>query len=271
MAGGVALNCTANAVLRRSGLFDRLYIQPAAGDDGTALGAALYVQRRRAPSPSTVAPALPLFGPSFERCDILSALARYEDCEHRVFDSEDDLVRTVARALSEGQVIGWFQGRMEYGPRALGNRSILADPRDPDMRDRINGLVKKREGFRPFAPAVVAEHACTYFDIDDNSEPSFACMLMVAPVRDAYRGGLRAVTHVDGSARVQIVFKDSHPRFWKLLDEFGRQSGVPILLNTSFNVRGQPIVCTPDDAIKTFRSAGLDILVCNEILIERRA
>jgi carbamoyltransferase len=159
---------------------------------------------------------------------------------------------------------------MEFGPRALGNRSILADPRDAGMRDRLNARVKKREEFRPFAPAVIAEEASRYFDIDGGEDQGYAAMLFVVPVRPSSRALLPAVTHVDGSARLQTVRKDDNPRFWAVLSEFGALTGIPVLLNTSFNVRGQPIVCTPRQAVETFVNAGLDALVIGNYLVVRR-
>jgi len=261
MAGGVALNCTVNGAVKRSRMFKGLFVQPASGDDGTALGAALYVQRLHQPTASFGRMGLPLWGPEYSQDEVSAVLRRRGDCKSELFDSVDGLAAQVARSLAEGQIVGWFQGRMEFGPRALGSRSILADPRRPEMRGRINQLVKKREEFRPFAPAVTAEAATQFFELEVGDEPTHACMLVVAPVRRAYRDQLPAVTHVDGSARLQTVAKEDQPGLWLLLNEFGKISGVPILLNTSFNVRGQPIVRTPAEAIETFLSAGIDMLV----------
>lgn len=259
MAGGVALNCSANGVIRRSRMFKGMFIQPAAGDDGSALGAALYVQRQRDPAVRFPRMGLPLWGPAYDDRSIELALSRYE-CEHAFFERFDDLAREVARRIAEGEIIGWFQGAMEFGPRALGSRSILADPRDPGMRDRINALVKKREAFRPFAPAVIAEAAAEYFDITPGDEATYSCMLFVAQVRDRFREQFPAVTHVDGSARAQTVTREDNPRFWTLLHRLRDTTGSPVVLNTSFNVRGQPIVCTPEEGIETFLAAGLDAL-----------
>ena len=167
--------------------------------------------------------------------------------------------------------MGWFQGRMEYGPRALGNRSILADPRDPAMRDKINALVKKREGFRPFAPVVTKEAAAKYFEIQEGEEDTYAHMLFVTQVREEFRDKLPAVTHIDGSARVQTVSQEHYPRLWELLREFEKISGLPILLNTSFNVKGQPMICTPVEALDTFLFARLNLLVLEEFLVSPRA
>jgi carbamoyltransferase len=259
MAGGVALNCTANGVIRRSRMFKSMFVQPAAGDDGSALGAALYVQRQRNPAVRYPRMGLPLWGPAYDDPGLELALNRL-GCAHTVFGRFEDLAREVARRIAGGEIVGWFQGAMEFGPRALGSRSILADPRDPGMRDRINALVKKREAFRPFAPAVAAEAAAEYFDIVEGDETTYSCMLLVAQLRDRYLGQFPAVTHVNGSARVQTVAREDHPRFWTLLQCLGEITGSPLVLNTSFNVRGQPIVCTPDEAVETFLAAHLDAL-----------
>jgi carbamoyltransferase len=266
-AGGVALNCTANGVIRRSRLFKNIFVQPAAGDDGSALGAALYVQHQYAPDLPRHKMSLPLWGPSYDTAEIEEVLKRRSECESTFFARFDDLAQEIAKRIAAGQIVAWFQGRMEFGPRALGSRSILADPRDPKMRDRINALVKKREAFRPFAPAVTAESASRFFEIDEGDEALYAHMLFVTLVRPAYREQLPAITHVDGSARVQTVAKGEHPRFWTLLNEFGKVSGIPVVLNTSFNVRGQPIVCTPTEALETFLFANLDVLVMGNYLV----
>jgi carbamoyltransferase len=267
MAGGVALNCSANGVIHRSRMFKNVFVQPAAGDDGTALGAALYVQRLKSSTPIQGKMRLPLWGPEYDNSQLGEALNDRHDCRKVFFSSFSELVEEVARRLAEGQIVGWFQGRMEFGPRALGSRSILADPRDPDMRNRINALVKKREEFRPFAPAVTDEAASHYFDIRSGEESIYAHMLFVTHVRKAFQKRLPAITHVDGSARVQTVSQAEQPRFWQLLEAFGRLTQMPILLNTSFNVRGQPIVRTPAEAIETFLAARLDLLVIGDYLV----
>jgi len=270
MAGGVALNCTANGVIKRSRMFRQMVVQPASGDDGSALGAALFAQRQHASTLPRPTMLLPLWGPAYEPADIRQALQFHRECEPMSYASFDDLAREVALRLAQGQIVAWFQGRMEFGPRALGNRSILADPRDPSMRDRINMLVKKREAFRPFAPAVTVEAASRFFEIDPGDESPYAYMLLVAPVRPAFRQQLPAITHVDGSARVQTVSREGNPGFWTLLSEFGKLTDLPVLLNTSFNVRGQPIVCTPSEALDTFLFAHLDALVMDHYLVLRR-
>jgi carbamoyltransferase len=268
LAGGVALNCTANGVVKRSRLFRDIFVQPAAGDDGTALGAALFVQHQREPAtPHYDGP--PLWGPAFDTAAVARAVSDHECCRVERYVDFDDLARASAERLAAGQILGWFQGRMEFGPRALGSRSILADPRGADMRERLNRVVKQRESFRPFAPAVVADAAAEYFEIERGDERLYAHMLFVMPVREPYREQLPAVTHVDGTARLQTVTREHDPRFWTVLAEFGRVTGIPVLLNTSFNVRGQPIVCTPTEAVDTFLAANLDALAIDDFLVTR--
>ena len=267
LAGGVALNCSANGLIHRSRLFKRMFVQPAAGDDGSALGAALYVQRLHSPTFKPRRMTAPLWGPEYSRDEIQKALSERDDCVVQPAGTYTSVCQEVARRLAQGQIIGWFQGRMEYGPRALGNRSILADPRDPAMRDRINALVKKREAFRPFAPIVTTESATKYFEIQEGTEETFAHMLLVSQVRPGFREKLPAITHVDGSARVQTVSRENYARLWELLRAFENVTGLPVLLNTSLNVKGQPIVCTPDEALDTFLFAGLDLLVLGDFLV----
>ena len=267
VAGGVALNCSANGLIHRSRLFKRMFVQPAAGDDGSALGAALYVQRLHSPTFKPRRMTVPLWGPEYSRDEIHKALSERDDCVVQPAATYTSVCQEVARRLAQGEIIGWFQGRMEYGPRALGNRSILADPRDPAMRDRINALVKKREGFRPFAPIVTTESATKYFEIQEGAEETFAHMLLVSQVRPGFREKLPAITHVDGSARVQTVSRENYARLWELLRAFENVTGLPVLLNTSLNVKGQPIVCTPDEALDTFLFAGLDLLVLGDFLV----
>lgn len=273
MAGGTALNCTTNGVIHRSRLFTNMFIQPAAGDDGTALGAALYVQHSREPHRPPRKMDMPFWGPAYPEYmeePVPQAILNQDLCSYRYFSSLSELTTHIAHRLVQGEVIAWFQGEMEFGPRALGNRSILADSRNPGMRDHVNSLVKKREGFRPFAPSVITESAADFFNIEKGEEDLFAHMLYVVPVRLTYRTQLPAITHVDGSARIQTVRREHNERFWLLLSEFGRLTGMPILLNTSFNVRGQPIVCTPTEAIKTFLWANLDALVMGNYVLVRK-
>src|SRR5262245_16655206 len=269
LAGGVALNCSANGVIKRSRLFKRMFVQPASGDDGTALGAALYVQSLRDPGFKPFRMTTPLWGPEFSSGDVRHALAARNDCVVQEVGS-DHLYREVASRLERGDIIGWFQGRMEYGPRALGSRSILADPRDPEMRNKINALVKKREGFRPFAPIVTKEAASKYFEIQQGEEETFDHMMMVTQVRPRFGSQIPAITHVHASARVQTVSRENYPRLWELLRAFEERTGWPILLNTSFNVKGQPIVLTPAEALDTFLFAKLDLLVLHDFLISAR-
>jgi len=268
LAGGVALNCSANGVIKRSKLFDRMFVQPAAGDDGTALGAALWAERRHDPNFKPRRMSLPLWGPEFSEEEIRQVLPQNAGSELAIVKRPfDELCKEIAERIDQGQIVAWFQGRMEFGPRALGSRSILADPRDPNMRDRINALVKKREAFRPFAPVVTNEAASHIFEIQPGDEATFAHMLYVMPVRAEFRDRLPAITHVDGSARAQTVAREDNPRLWRLLVEFEKRTGLPVLLNTSFNVKGQPIVCTPKEAVETFLFAKLDVLVMGDTIV----
>ena len=270
IAGGVGLNCTANGFINRSRLFRRIFVQPAAGDDGAALGAALFMQHTIGGGVENRHIGTPLWGPSYPRHEIAVTLAKHPECRNTLYADADELASEVAARLAAGQIGAWFQGRMEFGPRALGSRSILADPRDPGMRERLNTAVKKREEFRPFAPAVPAEDVRRFFDLRDGDEEVYAHMLLTAPVRHEYRSLLPAVTHVDGSARLQTVSRAADPPFWTLLRKFGELTGFPVLVNTSFNVRGQPIVCSPEEAIDTFTGTDIQFLAIGDYLVERR-
>ena len=264
MAGGVALNCVANGRILRDGPFEQMFVQPAAGDAGGCLGAAALAHRKMTGQRMPVMPLQDVYlGPAFESADIarLIDVAGIEASDFR--NRESELLAATAERLSRRKVVGWFQGAMEFGPRALGARSILADPRDPGMRDRLNHLVKKREAFRPFAPSVLAEEAERHFVLDHPSP----FMLETCRVRSPL--DLPAVTHVDRSARPQTVDRSRSPRFAALLDAFHELTGCPLLVNTSFNVRGEPIVCTPEDAIACAVTAGLDCLVLEDFLIDR--
>ena len=267
LAGGVALNCSANGIIRRSRMFKKMFVQPAAGDDGSSLGAALYVHHTNAPKNNKHAMSLPLWGPEFDDTAIQKAIEDNPACLSSYVSSFEKISRDAAQLIADGKIVAWFQGRMEFGPRALGSRSILADPRHPEMRDRINSLVKKREAFRPFAPAITVEGASKYFDIVEGDERDYAHMLYVTQVRQEYRETFPAITHVDGSARVQTVDRNDNFKFWTLLNQLGQLTGVPCVLNTSFNVRGQPIVCTPREAIETFLFANLDVLVMGNYFV----
>ena len=279
LAGGVALNCVANGKVLRDGKFENIWVQPAAGDSGGALGAALTIYHLYADRPRTVANtpdgmAGSYLGPEFDDGETQTRLeaagARY------AILPRDQLLERTAQALADGKAVGWFQGRMEFGPRALGNRSILADPRDPQMQKKLNLKVKYRESFRPFAPSVLREHVSEWFDIDVDSP----YMLMVAPVHERHRremtseeqrlfgidklnvprSSVPAVTHVDYSARVQTVHRETNPLYHDLIGRFHRLTGCPVLVNTSFNVRSEPIVCTPEDAFRCFMGSEIDVL-----------
>ena len=288
LAGGVALNCVANGKVLRDGRFDGLWIQPAAGDAGGALGAALLASHRLCGEPRPAADGNDamrgaLLGPSFRLDEIRAALdasgARYETL------SDEALIDAAAEALAAGQAVGWFQGRMEFGPRALGNRSILGDARSPTMQRTLNLKVKRRESFRPFAPSVLRSDAADWFDLDRGSP----YMLLVADVKperrrpadgaqearsgldrlNVPRSDVPAVTHVDYSARVQTVDRETNPRYHALLEAFKARTGCPVLVNTSFNVRGEPIVCTPADAFRCFMGTDLDCLAVGNCFLRK--
>jgi len=266
LAGGVALNCVANGRIARDGPFERLFVPPAAGDDGGCLGAAALAHARLTGRRLTGAPMRHAYlGPRFSSDQVARLLSAAGVAPLDFRGREHDLLEAVADRLAQRAVVGWFHGAMEFGPRALGARSILADPRDPDMRDRINKLVKRREAFRPFAPSVLQEHAAEFFHLDHPSP----FMLETVTVRTPAL--LPSITHVDASARPQTVDPATSPRFAALLGAFARRTGCPVLLNTSFNVRGEPIVCSPADALRCMVSAaGLDLLVLEDFLVERR-
>jgi carbamoyltransferase len=259
LAGGVALNSVLNGRIFREGPFENIFIQPAANDAGTALGAALHVAHVRHKLARAEQPDAVYLGPEYST-DACAAAA-----SGLIVERPASIVQRTAELLAEGKIVGWFQGRMEVGPRSLGNRSILADPRDPTMKDTLNLRVKHRESFRPFAPSVVEEAASRYFD-GIGASPH---MLLVFPVRAECRPQLPAITHVDGTARVQTVSRRANPRYYDLLEAFGRRTGVPILLNTSFNVRGEPIVCSPQDAVDCFRGTEMDYLVLGDLLVRK--
>jgi carbamoyltransferase len=263
MAGGVALNCVANGRIIRESPFEQLWVQPAAGDAGGALGAALFVHNAVLGKPRSFRMDHAFWGPAYSD----EAIRKYLDARGAPYRtlSRGEMIRESARRLEEDQaVIGWFQGRLEWGPRALGSRSILADARNESNWKRVNLKIKFRESFRPFAPAVLAEKSGDWFEIDRESP----YMLLVCQVKQGR--SIPAVTHVDGSARLQTVTREAHPEFYDLLEEFDRRSGCPVLINTSFNVRGEPIVCTPDDAYLCFMRTNMDVLVLgNQILLKQ--
>jgi carbamoyltransferase len=261
LAGGVALNSKANGKILTSGLVDRVFVQPAASDEGVALGAALEPYLDHGGRLPDKAMRHAYLGPSFDDDTVESTLRAYRLRYKRLGDP----AATAAELLCRGKIIGWFQGRMEFGPRALGNRSILADPRDPQMNAKVNNAVKFREWWRPFAPSLKKETAGAYLESATDSP----FMILTAQVRPEKRSTIPAVTHVDGSARPQTIEKDVNPLYWRLIDEFGRRTGVPVLMNTSFNLRGEAIVHTPTDAVRTFFSSGMDALVIGSFLLEK--
>jgi len=263
MAGGVALNCVANGRVIRETPFKELFVQPAAGDAGGAVGVAHYVYNSLGKQPRGPAWTHAYLGPDYDDAEIRQYLDG-QGAKYRVL-ADDELVRETARLIAGGNVIGWFQGRMEFGPRALGGRSILADPRDAKMRDTLNIKIKFREGFRPFAPSVLADKASEWFDIDCDSP----YMLLVAQVREGKRC-IPSVTHVDNSARLQTVTREASPLYYDLIREFERLTGVPVIINTSFNVRGEPIVCTPHDAYLCFMRTNMDHLVLGHCLLDKK-
>ncbi|MDO6435461.1 carbamoyltransferase [Flavitalea sp. BT771] len=264
MAGGVALNCVANGRILRDGPFEKLFVQPASNDAGGAIGAAMAIHavEGRALQQKKQLDHV-YFGPEFAADEIEQLLKSTSLQYHNYRGSRDLMLSMVAGKLAEGLVIGWFQGRMEFGPRSLGARSILADPRNATMRDRINAMVKKREGFRPFAPAVLEDKVAEHFQLDHPS-PFMLETCQVSSTID-----LPAITHVDGSARVQTVNEHTNLPFALLIREFEKLTGCPILLNTSFNVKGEPIVCSPEDALKCFIKTDIDCLVMDEFVIIR--
>jgi carbamoyltransferase len=286
LAGGVALNCVGNGRLLREGPFKRLWIQPAAGDAGGALGVAQliwhrYYQKMRIVEPGRDSMKGAYLGPAVSEAEIeeylISVGAQYERLDRAA------LLARVASILTEEKIVGWFNGRMEFGPRALGARSILGDPRSPRMQAQMNLKIKFREGFRPFAPSVLRERAADYFELDCDSP----YMLLVAQVRterqlaagprdeslwgidqlNLVRSEIPAVTHVDYSARVQTVDRDTNPDYYDLISEFEGLTGCPVLVNTSFNVRGEPIVCTPEDAYRCFMRTNIDVLVLESFVL----
>jgi carbamoyltransferase len=257
----VALNSKANGKILASGLAEKFFVQPAASDDGVALGAALAPYLDRNGKLPNKAMRHGYWGPSFGDEAIESALRTYKLRYTRLADPAS----IAAELLSQEKILGWFQGRMEFGPRALGSRSILADPRDPEMNAKVNNAVKFREWWRPFAPSFKKEAAGEYLESATDSP----FMIVTAQVRPEKRSVIPSVTHVDGSARPQTVEKEINPLYWKLIDEFGKRTGVPVIMNTSFNLRGEAIVHTPTDAIRTFFSSGMDALIMGSSLVEK--
>ena len=261
LAGGVALNSKANGKILASGVVDRLFVQPAAGDDGVCLGAALAPCLDAGGKLPVRKMRHAYLGSEISDAEIQKTLETYKLRARRAADS----AAAAAELLAEGKILGWFQGRMEFGPRALGSRSILADPRVPEMNAKVNNAVKFREWWRPFAPSLLAEAAEEYLESATDSP----FMILTAQVKPEKRGAIPAVTHVDGSARPQTVERDVNPLYWRLINEFGKRTGVPVVMNTSFNLRGEPIVCSPTDAVRTFFSSGMDALVIGSFVVEK--
>ncbi|RFS13952.1 carbamoyltransferase [Emticicia sp. C21] len=291
MAGGVALNCVANGKLQKTNIFENVYIQPAAGDAGGALGAALaanyiYFNQDRKLTPNTLDEMHGSYlGPEYSDMDVKQMSKKY-DAHYQYYGNFDELAAKTAELLAEGNVIGWFQGRMEFGPRALGGRSILGDARNSEMQKKLNLKIKYREGFRPFAPSVLAEDVEEYFECETPSP----YMLLVHGVnpkrRNAFpadyedlpmmeklyflRSDLPSITHIDYSARIQTVHQETNPRYWTLINEFKKQTGYGVIVNTSFNVRGEPIVCTPEDAYKCLMRTEMDYLVVGNFIFDKK-
>jgi carbamoyltransferase len=268
MAGGVALNVLANARVLREAGFDNLWVQPAAGDSGGCVGAATYLYHSVLREERRDVMQTAYLGPEFSDEEI-QAFLRGHEVPFQALE-RDQIAPVVGRLLAEGNVIGWFQGRMEFGPRALGARSILANPTEEAMRDKVNAKIKHREQFRPFAPSVLREAASTYFTFDGRDRES-PFMLLVAEVRPDKRHLVPAITHADGTARVQTVSREQQPLYYDLIEAFGKLTGVPVLLNTSFNVRGEPIVCTPAEAFNSFSHTDMDYLVLGNALVPASA
>ena len=287
MAGGVALNCVANGRLMCEGPFANIWIQPAAGDAGGALGIALLIwhqllQHPREPEPHDSQRGS-LLGPAFHDEEITAALEQ-AGCVYDRIESKELLAERVAEHLADDKVVGWMNGRMEFGPRALGSRSILGDPRSQEMQTKMNLKIKFRESFRPFAPSVLTDHAEECFEIPKRAVSPYMLLVFgveqdrrVAPPEDAagldrvrqIRSDIPAITHVDYSARVQTVDRDHHPDYENLLQAFFKRTGCPLLINTSFNVRGEPIVCTPEDAIRCFMATNMDVLVIENFVLRK--
>jgi carbamoyltransferase len=262
LAGGVALNCVSNSRILENSSFADVFVQPAAGDAGGAVGAAYYVHNTILGKPRTYVMNDAFLGPEFSD-DQIEVLLKSKQVSYYQ-RSRHELLQETAKRIADQKVVGWFQGRMEFGPRALGNRSILADARNPKNQSVVNLKIKFRESFRPFAPTVLQERTKEYFEFDRPSP----FMLFVANVRADQRT-IPAVTHIDGSARLQTIARGQNPLYYDLIAEFDRQTGCPVIINTSFNVRGEPIVCTPADAWRCFMRTEMDVLVMGSFIIEK--
>jgi carbamoyltransferase len=271
MAGGVALNSVANGRIIKETPIREVFIQPAAGDGGGALGAALYAYHCALGKPRQFVMRHAYWGQEFGQGEI-NDFARGCGMAYQTCSREEDLLDGVVEELQAGHVVGWFQGRFEWGPRALGSRSIIADPRRRDMKEIVNIKIKFREPFRPFAPSVLAESAERFFNLPDAPRHYPArFMLYVVDVKEGQADVLPAITHVDGTARLQTVHKAESPLYYKLIDRFGQATGVPVILNTSFNLKGEPIVTTPANAFSTFTRSGMDALVLGNCLIRKES
>jgi carbamoyltransferase len=269
LGGGVALNGVANArILRESG-FERIFVPPAPGDAGCALGAALYADRIHFNNPDKDFPDHPFWGPEADYA-ALPRIAAEDRFPHEEL-GDDALIEETAADLEAGRIVGWIQGRTEFGPRALGNRSLLAAPHDAEMRDRLNRDIKYREEFRPFAPVVPIEEAERFFELPPGGARLSRFMSGVFPVRPEWRGRLAAITHVDGTARLQTLERSFAPRLYDLIRAYGRRTGIPVLLNTSFNLAGEPIVCTAQQGYSTFRRSGVDLLIVGNTRVRKRS
>ena len=261
IAGGVGLNCKMNGYIYRSDLVDNIFIQPVSGDDGTVLGAAMALYFENGLDTSDVKMTTVYFGPDYSSNEIEKALK-----DHNLkYTKPGNVEKKTADFLAEGKIIGWFQGRMEVGPRALGCRSILGDPRDPEMKDKINAKVKFREGWRPFCPSMLYEDSKEYLE-----KPCFhPFMILTFVVKEKMRNKIPSVVHVDGTARPQTVRKEDNEKYWTLINEFKKITGIPVLLNTSFNIKGEPIVCSPKEAIECFLKTDIDILVMCDFIVQK--
>ena len=270
LSGGCAFNSVANGKIALNTPFKRVYIQSAAGDAGGAVGAALYAHYRKSPTKTHESVRHAYLGPSYDDAQIRAVLAANEaelvsqGCKVERVGDLTQLCKRTATAISEGKVVGWFQGRMEWGPRALGNRSILGDPRRADMKDILNLKIKRRESFRPFAPSVLRDQVKSWFELDDD----VPFMMKVFQIREEKRVQIPAVTHVDGSGRLQTVYRDTNERYYELISAFHELTGVPMLLNTSFN-ENEPVVCKPEEALACFLRTKMDVLVLGDFLVER--
>lgn len=267
-AGGVALNSVLNGKILSQTGFKRIFIQPSAGDSGTVIGAAKYIQHLVDSDAPLEHMEHSSYGPDYSYEEIKKFLDEHSITYQR-FSSHEEMLETVAMLLRDKFVVGWFQGRMEWGPRALGNRSILASPLPEDIRDILNSKVKHRELFRPFAPVVCLDDAATFFECDIPIPEPTDYMLMVYPIKEKYRGQIPSVTHVDGSGRLQTIRKAQNPLYYRLIKKFGELTGIPILVNTSFNIRGEAIVCSPQDAYRCMMGTQIDYLVMGQFLIKR--